>query len=274
MKKLILILLCLPMIGFGQQTYVPDDNFEQVLIDLGYDSILDNYVTTSNINSITFLDVSSKGISDLTGMEGFNNLEVFGCSFNQITYLDVSANVNLDELYAPSNPLLNIDISGAISLTKLILYDNNLSSIDLSNNTALTEIYCQNNNLISLDISSNPNLTNLWCTNNQLMSLDLRNGNNFDLDNLAIANNSLLECIDVDNPAWSTAFWTVANFIIDPQHYFSNNCSGTTSIQEHTTNKELLKVTNILGRETKERKNEPLFYIFDDGTVKKKIILE
>jgi hypothetical protein len=28
MKKLLLILLCLPMIGFGQLTYVPDDNFE------------------------------------------------------------------------------------------------------------------------------------------------------------------------------------------------------------------------------------------------------
>ena len=180
MKKLLLILLCLPLMTLAQQTYVPDDNFEQALIDLGYDSILDNYVTTSNINSITFLDVSNKGISDLTGIEGFANLEDFGCSFNQITYLDVSANVNLDELYAPSNPLLNIDISGAISLTKLTLYDNNLSSIDLSNNTLLTEIYCQNNNLISLDISSNPNLTNLWCHNNQLMSLDLRNGNNFD----------------------------------------------------------------------------------------------
>tara|TARA_B100001964_G_scaffold12306_1_gene12982 strand:- start:49 stop:180 length:132 start_codon:yes stop_codon:yes gene_type:complete len=32
MKKLLLILLCLPMIGFGQQTYVPDDNFEQSLL--------------------------------------------------------------------------------------------------------------------------------------------------------------------------------------------------------------------------------------------------
>ena len=273
MKKLLLILLCLPMIGFGQQTYVPDDNFEQALIDLGYDSILDNYITTSNINSITFLDVSNKGISDLTGIEGFTNLEDFGCSFNQITYLDVSANVNLDELYAPSNPLLNIDISGAISLTKLILYDNNLSSIDLSNNTALTEIYCQNNNLISLDISSNPDLTHLWCENNQLMSLDLRNGNNFDLDNLAIFNNPLLECIDVDNPAWSTAFWTVANFIIDPQHYFSNNCSGTTSIQEHSTNKQLLKITDLLGRETKQT-NQPLLYLYDDGTVEKRIIIE
>ncbi|MDG1933611.1 MAG: hypothetical protein P8I52_01825 [Flavobacteriales bacterium] len=31
MKKLLLILLCLPMIGFGQKTYVPDDNFENYL---------------------------------------------------------------------------------------------------------------------------------------------------------------------------------------------------------------------------------------------------
>jgi len=47
----------------------------------------------------------------------------------------------------------------------------------------------------------------------------------------------------------------------------------TTSIQEHNTNKELLKATDILGRETKGT-NQPLFYIYDDGTVEKKIIIE
>ena len=31
MKKRLLILLCLPVFGFGQQTYVPDDNFEAYL---------------------------------------------------------------------------------------------------------------------------------------------------------------------------------------------------------------------------------------------------
>jgi len=29
-----------------------------------------------------------------------------------------------------------------------------------------------------------------------------------------------------------------------------------------------------LGRETKGKKNEPLFYIYDDGTVDKQIIIE
>jgi hypothetical protein len=64
----------------------------------------------------------------------------------------------------------------------------------------------------------------------------------------------------------------VANGNIDSQHYISNNCS-TTAIQEHTTKKELLKVTDLLGRETKGT-NQPLFYIYDDGTVEKRIVIE
>ena len=49
--------------------------------------------------------------------------------------------------------------------------------------------------------------------------------------------------------------------------------SSPTSIQEHTANKELLKVTDLLGRETKQT-NQPLFYIYDDGTVEKRIVIE
>ena len=52
MKKLLLILLCLPLITLAQQTYVPDDNFEQTLINLGYDNVLDDYVTTANISNV------------------------------------------------------------------------------------------------------------------------------------------------------------------------------------------------------------------------------
>ena len=45
------------------------------------------------------------------------------------------------------------------------------------------------------------------------------------------------------------------------------------AIEEYATNKELLKVTDLLGRETKQT-NQPLFYIFDDGTVEKRIVIE
>ncbi len=52
-----------------------------------------------------------------------------------------------------------------------------------------------------------------------------------------------------------------------------SNCTHT-ALQEHTTKKELLKVTDLLGRETKGTKNEVLFYIYDDGTVEKRIVIE
>ena len=79
----------------------------------------------------------------------------------------------------------------------------------------------------------------------------------------------MLACINVDNPNYSFLNWTS----IDPQHYFSDNCS-LTSIEDYDTIKETFKVIDILGREVNEERNTPLFYIYDDGTVEKKIILE
>jgi hypothetical protein len=37
--------------------------------------------------------------------------------------------------------------------------------------------------------------------------------------------------------------------------------------------KEIIKITDFLGRET-EQANQPLFYIYDDGTVEKRIVIE
>ena len=48
-----------------------------------------------------------------------------------------------------------------------------------------------------------------------------------------------------------------------------------TGISEIVNNKSnLIKITDMLGQETPYRKNTPLFYIYDDGTVEKKIIIE
>ena len=51
----------------------------------------------------------------------------------------------------------------------------------------------------------------------------------------------------------------------------SSNSSGVTN--NNSNIKELLKVTDLFGRETKQT-NQPLFYIYDDGTVEKKLIVK
>ena len=40
------------------------------------------------------------------------------------------------------------------------------------------------------------------------------------------------------------------------------------------TEKFLVKITDVLGKETPYRRNIPLFYIYDDGTVEKRIVIE
>jgi hypothetical protein len=49
----------------------------------------------------------------------------------------------------------------------------------------------------------------------------------------------------------------------------------TTGIFDIANNKRtLVKITDMLGQETPYRKNTPLLYIYDDGTVEKRIVIE
>ena len=115
-------------------TYIPDVNFEQVLIQLGYDNIMDNYVLTSNINNITSLNVSYSYISDLTGIEDFTALTSLYCYSNQLTSLDVSNNTALTSLYCYSNQLTSLDVRNGnnTNFTNFSTFSNtNLFCIDV-----------------------------------------------------------------------------------------------------------------------------------------------
>lgn len=68
--------------------------------------------------------------------------------------------------------------------------------------------------------------------------------------------------------------------ITDPQYKLSllapdgNYCPNASSFHEIQHNKKLIKKMDVLGRETKLIHNTPLFYIYDDGTVEKRIMIE
>ena len=59
MKKVAILLFITSSFIFSQKTYVPDDKFEQALIDLGYDTTLDDSVLTANISGLTSLNVGA-----------------------------------------------------------------------------------------------------------------------------------------------------------------------------------------------------------------------
>tara|TARA_B100000768_G_scaffold3636_1_gene4461 strand:+ start:467 stop:1162 length:696 start_codon:yes stop_codon:yes gene_type:complete len=43
---------------------------------------------------------------------------------------------------------------------------------------------------------------------------------------------------------------------------------------ETVTNNKLIRIIDVLGKEINNKKNTPLFYIFEDGTVEKRIVIE
>ena len=200
MKKILLTLfLGLSLSGFSQTTLIPDPNFEQALIDLGYDSPpINGSVPTANISGVETLEVSDKSITDLTGIEDFNSLI---------------------ELYCYDNPLTSVDVSNNTFLEQLYCSDNNLTSLDVTNNPALIVLYCYDNELTSVDVSNNALLKFFNCYDNQLTSLDVRNGNNSNITYFDSETNPDLTCIFVDDPAYSSANWPY----IDPNSTFVAN---------------------------------------------------
>ncbi len=201
-----LFILMLPLCSFGQFTFVPDDNFEQELINLGVDLIFDDYVETAAIDTITYLYVSGYNIANLTGIEDF------------------------------------------VALSELSCANNTLSSLDLSNNSALFEVNC---------------------SVNQLISLDVRNGNSQGLLYFTSMNNQMLNCVDVDDVNWANNNWSK-----DTWTSFSNNCSVSGIDDNKNQRKKLIKVLDIFGREITPKPNIPLLYIFDDGSVEKKLVVK
>lgn len=80
--------------------HIPDDAFRTALIELGVDRDGNGAIDASEAEGITCLDLSGKGISDMTGIQAFINLDLSGIPV-------------LDELSLRDMPRLrNVCISG------------------------------------------------------------------------------------------------------------------------------------------------------------------
>ena len=103
----------------SEYTYIPDDEFEQILIDQGYDTELDDFVLTSSIDKIRILELPrfddlnrEYSIKNLTGIEDFKALESL-----TILYGDFGENA--------------IDLSQNTALTELQFHCSNIADLDL-----------------------------------------------------------------------------------------------------------------------------------------------
>ncbi|WP_459210675.1 hypothetical protein [Aquimarina rhabdastrellae] len=179
-------------------TVIPDANFEAELESQGYDDISgDGQVPTALIEVITILNISNKGIADLTGIEDFLALEELKANGNDLTAINLTNNTALKVLWIRqgNNNFSSIDVSNNIALEDFrIQYSG--TSLDISNNTALIEFMCVDCSLTSLNTSTNTNLTSLDLENSDITTLDL--STNINLTGLEIDGTSLVE-LDLSN---------------------------------------------------------------------------
>lgn len=192
---LLFFLLLSGFFGHAQYTLIPDLNFEDALIKLGIDNgAIDGKVLTTSINSVKSLEIRYQNISNLSGIEGFSELETLICNNNNLTTLDFSKNSKLNYLDCSGNKLISLNISENYNLNLLNCNQNNLNTIDISKNLALKSLGCSYNQLKTLNVSKNTALEIFYCTFNQITSLDTSNNTNL---NIFVCYNNQLTDLDI-----------------------------------------------------------------------------
>ena len=248
-KLLVFTMFWIGLISFSQNTHVPDDNFEQALINLGYDSgSLDDYVPTVNISNVTDLNVGFHFINDLTGIEDFTALLRLDCSSNNLSSLDVSNNLVLTELSCWSNPLGSLDVSNNTQLTFLDCNFSQLTSLDVTQNNLLTTLNCGSNQLTSLDVTQNNLLTTLNCDYNNLTNLDV--SNNLALTSLHCVYNTI-NSLDVGNNTSLTEVYcswnNLSNLIVGNNQVLTHLYCDNNNLSSLDLNNNV-SLTNLLCR--------------------------
>ena len=224
MGKLIFKLLTfVPFLSTAQVTLIPDSDFEKALIYWSFDTdgIVNGQILTSDAHNVINLDLNGVPlghggyIMDLSGIEGFINLEHFRAYYNNLSSVNLSTLTKLKTLFFTSNNLTTIDLSANKDLEKLVIGNgaldfgpfNRIKALDLSNNNKLKEI----------DAFNMTTLGHINLRNNSADTVYILLGNE--------TNYPYKVCIEVDNHIAATnGTAPYDTWMVDGNYYFSDNC--------------------------------------------------
>jgi hypothetical protein len=147
MRKVLLPFFSMLSFFAYAQISVPDQKFLDALKAAGTDADHNGSVSVAEAENVTVLDLHSKEISDLTGIEYFINVEELNVGHNQLSELDITKLTKLKSLSGAENNLSSLDLSANPLLEHIDIQSNKLTCIDLSNHVNLKAVYLNNNPL-------------------------------------------------------------------------------------------------------------------------------
>ena len=161
--------------SFAQLTLIPDPIFEQALIDQGADTdgVVNGSISTTDAETTINIFLANKGITDLTGVEDFVNLQYLNILNNSLNSIDITNCPNVNTIICGGNLFIDLDLSSTPQLQRLLCQGNMLTSLDLSSKPDLYEVNCSGNDLTSIDFMNNPALIEINTSTNPIDTLDL-----------------------------------------------------------------------------------------------------
>ena len=153
-------------------TNFPNANFRNYLLGL-YPK---GYITQTDVNNRTYMDISGKSISNIYGIQYFTELKTLYANDNLLNMVDLTSNTKLEYLYIQDNRLAQLKLTGLTQLKTLNISRNwitNTNSVTggclpgLSTCYSLQTLYCnENSNLTTFDVSAMSALKTIDCRNN------------------------------------------------------------------------------------------------------------
>ena len=259
MKKLLLVLLALPLIGFGQILYLEEDD-----ISVGGEFYnLD--ILNNQYNFISTFPSSNGGYGSESSFDPINNIFYITNGFGGMGGDD-------------STIIIGVDITNGIFVSQSIVphsietfevWDNMCYYFDEEDSAAFYNLDILNNqyNFISTFPSSNGGYGSESSFDPINNIFYITNG----FGGMGGDDSTIFIGVDVTNGSF------VSQSVVPHSiNNFEFQFSLPTSINYTNNNKEpeFLMLFNILGQRTTEKKNTPLFYIYNDGTVEKKVVIE
>lgn len=238
MKKILFFLFFLNSIAHAQIVNIPVVNFKNKLIALGIDINTDGNIQQSEALAVTSLSVANSNITDLTGINAFQNIIILNCTYNSLTSLNVNI-PGLLVLLCQNNLLSSLNFSGCTNLSNFDASYNQLTSLDFSNNHNIMGISAESNLLTSINLVGCIQLYWLYLSSNNLNSINLAGLNNL---NELIAPFNQITSLNV------ASISTLANLNLSYNQLSTLNTSGLANLTElmvqNNPNLTLLNVSN------------------------------
>jgi len=337
MKKLALILVCLPLFIFGQDGpfFITHDNIQReyylhiptnlpvnspiVYVLHGWGGSGDGIMSYTAFNLLSdqynfavcyptalidgdggssgLTSWNTNGLSDVDFIHALNDTLNYQYQFDENRTFATGMSYGAEMCFHLSR-CQNSNIIDAIAPLAGSIFDY-MSICTLSTNISTLVLHGTNDNVVNYNggyfpnygpyMSANDIVSELVVYNSCVLDtsyslLDLNNDNNLTdvtkYQNFNSGTKVWFYSVNNGTHTWfDKAPFGVDDFWASEEiwSFFSQLGSSTTNLNNENykaNNRSLIKIVDVFGREIEEKLNISLFYIYDDGTVEKKIIIE